>query len=102
MVSVQGNKKIIALGKHVIGRVEKGGNQTDAGIYLGDEQVTERVFVESIGSNVELANKLGRELQVGDEIIVLRIAKIPVWDPLARCTREIVVYGENDIIGIVE
>jgi co-chaperonin GroES (HSP10) len=102
MAVVQEGKEVKALGKYIIGRVETGGNKTEGGLYLPDNAVAERVFVESIGANVNTKNKDGRELKVGDEIVVMSIAKIPVWDPLKQVTRDLVVYDEGNVIGIIE
>jgi co-chaperonin GroES (HSP10) len=102
MLAVQGDQKLIAMGKNIIGRVEGGKDKTDGGIYLPDDQHTQKIFVESIGGDVKLDNKIGRELKVGDQILCMMMSRVPVWDPLSQVTKNIAVFGENDIIAIVE
>jgi co-chaperonin GroES (HSP10) len=102
MLAVRGDQKLIAMGKNIIGRVEGGTDKTSGGLHLPNAEVTQKIYVESIGGDVKLDNKLGRELQVGDQILCLMMSKIPVWDPLEQTTKNICIYGENDVVAIIE
>jgi co-chaperonin GroES (HSP10) len=101
MACVQGDKKLTAVGKNIMVRIEQTGGVTDGGIHLPESAATERHFVESIGKNVDVANENGDKLKVGDEVLVMRMSKIPVFDPVANSARDIAFLGENDIIAIV-
>ena len=102
MLAVQGDQKLIAMGKNIIGHVEGGDAKTAGGLYLPNEEITQKIFVDSIGGDVKLDNKLGRELKVGDQILCLMMSKIPVWDPIGQVTKDVCIYGESDVVAIIE
>jgi co-chaperonin GroES (HSP10) len=101
MACVQGDKELIAVGKNILVRVEIMGGKTEGGLYLPEGTQAERVFVLSIGSNVDVANAEGKKLEVGDEIVPTKLGMMSVYDPLKGEKKDIKIIGENDVVAII-
>jgi co-chaperonin GroES (HSP10) len=101
MACIQGDKELIAVGKNILVRIEPMSGLTAGGLHIPDNAKSERSFVLSIGSNVDVANADGKKLEVGDEILAATLSFIPVFDPIKGEKKGVKFLGENDVIAIV-
>jgi co-chaperonin GroES (HSP10) len=101
MMCLQGDKELIAVGKNIIVRVESMGGVTEGGLHLPPGTESQRVFVKSIGGDVKVDNADGKKLEVGDEILAVGLALIPLYDPIKNEIKNVKMIGENDVIAII-